>query len=216
MSKEFLMRFLSTLILIPVMVFVTIEGSIFFLTLLILSFLFSVYEWNNMKISNYTKFFGFIFLIFSFYTIFKIRINYDNNYWPFLIIIFACIATDIGGYIFGKIFKGPKLIKISPNKTFSGMIGSFFMSFLLCFILIYTKIINEEYIVNFIIFIFFVSMISQLGDILISYFKRLSNIKDTGRIIPGHGGMLDRIDGIIFAFPFSYIILLFDYFNKIV
>ena len=123
----------------------------------------------------------------------------------FLIIIFACISTDIGGYKFGKIFKGPKLIKISPNKTFSGVIGSYLMSFLLCFVLIYTNIVNEKYLINFIIFIFLVSTISQFGDILISYFKRLSNIKDTGKIIPGHGGLLDRLDGMIFAFPFSYV-----------
>ena len=216
MTKEFFLRLLSAIILFPLMLIVTIEGSIFFFTLLFLCFVCSLYEWNNMTISKYVKILGFIFLIFSFYTILKIRINYDNNYWPFLIIIFVCIATDIGGYIFGKIFKGPKLIKISPNKTFSGMIGSFLLSFLLCFTLIYTKIVNKEYIFNFIIFIFFVSMISQLGDILISYFKRLSNIKDTGNIIPGHGGLLDRIDGMIFAFPFSYIILLFEYFDKII
>ena len=216
MSKEFLMRFLSTIILLPIMVFASIEGSIFFLALFFLSFGCSVYEWNKMSLTYYIKFFGFIFLIFSFYTILKIRFNDDNNYWPFLIIIFACISTDIGGYIFGKILKGPKLIKISPNKTFSGMMGSYLISFLLCFVLIYTNIVNEEHSINFIIFIFLVSTISQLGDILISYFKRLSNIKDTGKIIPGHGGLLDRIDGMIFAFPFSYIIFLFDYFGKII
>ena len=125
MTKEFFLRTLSTIILFPLMLFATIEGAIFFFILLFFCFVFSVYEWNNMVISNYIKFFGFIFLIFSFYTILKIRINYDNNFWPFLIIIFTCIATDIGGYVFGKIFKGPKLIKISPNKTQSGMIGSF-------------------------------------------------------------------------------------------
>ena len=96
------------------------------------------------------------------------------------------------------------------------MIGSYLMSFLLCFILIFTNIVNELYLLNFIIFIFLVSTISQIGDILISYFKRLSNIKDTGKIIPGHGGLLDRIDGMIFAFPFSYIFFLFDYFSIII
>ena len=216
MAKEFLLRALSTIILLPIVVIAIIEGSIFFLTLLFLSFLCSVYEWNKMSFTYYTKFFGFVFLLFSFYTILKIRINDDNNYWNFLIIIFSCISTDIGGYMFGKIFKGPKLIKISPNKTFSGMIGSYLMSFLLCFILIFTNIVNELYLLNFIIFIFLVSTISQIGDILISYFKRLSNIKDTGKIIPGHGGLLDRIDGMIFAFPFSYIFFLFDYFSIII
>ena len=62
-------------------------------------------------------------------------------------------------------------------------------------------------LINIYVMIILISTVSQLGDILISYFKRLSNIKDTGKIIPGHGGLLDRADGMIFAFPFSYIIL---------
>ena len=216
MTNEFLMRVLSTIILFPLMVFVTIEGSKFFLILLFLCFTCSIYEWNNMKITSHVKFCGFIFLIISFYTIIKIRINEDNNYWPFFLIIFVCIATDLGGYIFGKIFKGPKLTKISPNKTFSGMIGSFFMSFLLSIFFILINIVDKENLINLVFFVFFISTISQFGDIMISYFKRLSNIKNTGNLIPGHGGMLDRIDGMIFAFPFSYTILLFDYFDKII
>ena len=104
---------------------------------------------------------------------------------------------------------------LSPNKTYAGMLGSFLLSFLLYLILINTNLINEKYYLNFLLFVFLISSVSQIGDISISYFKRLSNIKDTGKILPGHGGLLDRIDGMIFAFPMSYIILSFEYFNNI-
>ena len=121
-----------------------------------------------------------------------------------------------GGYIFGKLFKGPKLTKISPKKTYSGMVGGFI--FPLLFSLIYLKFSNKFdfklgidvnlYLIN----VFLISGISQIGDITISYFKRLSKVKDTGKIIPGHGGILDRIDGMIFAFPFAFILLKFNLF----
>ena len=161
--------------------------------------------------------FGYIFLIFSFYTIFRL-ISFDGSYHYFLTIMLICISTDIGGYIFGKIFKGPKLTKISPKKTYSGMIGGYILSIICLSIFfsssyVFTK--PGDITANIFIFILLVSTISQAGDIIISYFKRLSKVKDTGRIIPGHGGLLDRIDGMIFAFPFSYIILeinIFQYF----
>jgi phosphatidate cytidylyltransferase len=123
-----------------------------------------------------------------------------------------CASTDIGGYIFGKIFKGPKLTKISPKKTYSGVIGGYLLS-----IIFYYSFINLQYgneiNSNDLVFILLISTISQLGDITISYFKRLSKIKDTGKILPGHGGLLDRVDGMIFAFPFSYAIILSGTFN---
>ena len=127
-----------------------------------------------------------------------------------MIILFTCISTDIGGYIFGNIFKGPKLTKISPKKTYSGMIGGYILSIITIYIFFnYLNLYND----NIILFtsetflnVLLISTVSQIGDIIISFFKRLSKIKDTGKLIPGHGGLLDRIDGMIFAFPFSYII----------
>jgi phosphatidate cytidylyltransferase len=116
------------------------------------------------------------------------------------------VATDIGGYIFGKLFKGPKLTKLSPNKTYAGMIGGFFLS--LIFLSFSLQYFEMTFTINWLFFALLVSSVSQLGDIIISYFKRLSKIKDTGKIIPGHGGLLDRVDGMIFAFPFSYIAIL--------
>ena len=152
-------------------------------------------------------------ILISFYTIYKIRNEYIDSYWPFLIIISISVVTDIGGYIFGKIFKGPKLTKLSPNKTYAGVFGGYTCSIILYFTIIKTNLVDKQYFINFLVFILLISSISQFGDILISYFKRLSKIKDTGKIIPGHGGLLDRIDGIIFAFPASYLIVLIDYFN---
>ena len=155
---------------------------------------------------------GLLFLILSFYSAHLIRLNDGNNLEFFLYILIVCVSTDIGGYIFGKIFKGPKLIKISPNKTYSGVIGGYLMSIILYYLFITLNYGNEINSNDF-IFVLLISTISQLGDITISYFKRLSKIKDTGKILPGHGGLLDRIDGMIFAFPAAYIILKIIYIN---
>ena len=116
--------------------------------------------------------------------------------------------TDIGGYLFGKIIKGPKLTKISPKKTFSGMIGGYFLSIISINFFLNNAYLDRsiEFSKEVFIFVVLISTVSQLGDILISYFKRKSKIKDTGNMIPGHGGILDRVDGMLFAFPFSYIV----------
>ena len=155
------------------------------------------------------KIFGTLFLLFSFYTVYFFR---DRDLLDFLLILIICVTTDIGGYIFGKIFKGPKLIKISPNKTYAGMIGSFLLSIITSYLFAikydYTFLQNQNLFEDFyfIFLVFIISSVSQIGDLIISYFKRLSKIKNTGNIFPGHGGLLDRIDGMIFAFPFIFVI----------
>tara|TARA_B100000900_G_scaffold412208_1_gene433528 strand:+ start:1373 stop:2026 length:654 start_codon:yes stop_codon:yes gene_type:complete len=215
MKQELFKRILSSIILIPIVFYIIIKGSILFNFFLIICFLLSVYEWHFMSKKKSYYLYGFFFLIFSFYTSFEL-INFNGNNQYFLSIMLICISTDIGGYIFGKIFKGPKLIKISPKKTYSGMIGGYILSVVILFIFYHSSyLIDKTFNINeyVIIFIFFVSTISQVGDIIVSYFKRLSNIKDTGKIIPGHGGLLDRIDGMIFAFPFSYLLLKFNIFQ---
>ena len=115
--------------------------------------------------------------------------------------ILVAIMTDIGGIIFGKIFKGKKLTKISPNKTISGSIGSLIFSLLLI-PFFYKDLVNENLSALFMITIL-TSIISQLGDLFISFLKRKAQVKDTSDILPGHGGFLDRIDGLIFAIPFG-------------
>jgi len=217
MNQELFKRIISSIILIPIALFFIIKGSFLFNFFILVCFIITSYEWHKMSKKKSYYLFGFIFLIFSFYTIFKL-INFAESYHYFLTIMLICVSTDIGGFIFGKIFKGPKLIKISPKKTYAGMIGGYLFSIVILNILYSsTYFFSKSVEITFDIFVFIllVSTISQIGDIIISYFKRISKIKDTGKIIPGHGGLLDRIDGMIFAFPFSYIILkinIFQYF----
>ncbi len=208
MLKEFEKRLLSSLILIPIAVFFIIQGSVFFIFFLSLFFLATSYEWLKMnKKNNFMKIFGIIFLFFSFYAAFYLRGQSGLNFFLFIIIV--CIFTDIGGYVFGKTFKGPKLTKISPNKTYAGVIGSFLFSTIagLVFIKFIEDIIfkNDDQLIV-ILWILFISLISQIGDLIISYFKRKAKLKDTGKILPGHGGLLDRIDGLIFVVPSIYLL----------
>ena len=219
MKKELEKRIYSSLIIIPISLFFLIQGSVFFTFFLCTLFLATSYEWMNMSKKNIPiKFLGIAFLIFSFYSAYKLRNHAGLD--PFILIILVCIFTDIGGYVFGKFFKGPKLTKISPNKTYAGAIGGFILSVVA--VLTYKNYINLEplfvfsvsekfgynFDLSFLIFILAISLISQIGDLIISYFKRLAKVKDTGKIIPGHGGILDRIDGLIFAIPFSYIFII--------
>ena len=123
----------------------------------------------------------------------------------FLYVLFICFFSDIGGYVIGKSIGGKKLIKISPNKTISGTIGSFLFSLLP--LLLFYNYDQYEYplSINNFLFCLLISLVCQLGDLFISYIKRKANVKDTGNILPGHGGFLDRVDGIIFAVPFVFI-----------
>ena len=209
MSKELLKRFLSSLVLITLVIIIIIQGGIIFNLFLLICFFLTLFEWHKMsrKYNHYIP--GIFFLIFSYFSIYYLTNQINNDYSYFLFILLICISTDIGGYVAGKIIKGPKLSKISPKKTYAGMIGSFLLSiifsnfFLEIFVLDNTIYMSLEIL----IFVISVSAISQIGDLIVSYFKRISKIKDTGKLIPGHGGILDRIDGMIFAFPFSFIII---------
>ena len=161
------------------------------------------------------KIIGLFVLVISFFSIYKLRNDFNGEYiWVFFVLL-ICISTDLGGYIFGKTLKGPKITKISPNKTYSGVIGSYIFSYVLsinfCF-LFKNYFLNNSYL-EISIIIFLISTVSQIGDLSISFFKRLSNLKDTGNLIPGHGGLLDRIDGMIFSFPFFYLLILLKIFK---
>ena len=208
MNDELTKRIFSSLILIPIALFFIIKGSFLFNFFIIICFLVTSYEWHKMSRKKSYYLFGLLFLIISFYSAYKIRTTVGEDYIYFIIILLICISTDIGGYIFGKILKGPKLTKISPKKTYSGVFGGYLLSIIVANSFIDYVGLNfhiEEFVIVIII-----STISQLGDITVSYFKRLSKLKNTGKLIPGHGGILDRIDGMIFAFPFFYIINLIN------
>jgi len=211
-NKEFINRTLSSLALITGLIFIILKIPIFLNFLIIIVLLLSAYEWHKMVKQISLKFCGFLFIIISFFSVYKV-INLGESFLNFIFVLLICISTDIGGYVFGKILKGPKLTKISPNKTYSGMIGGYLISILSVIIFIFLTgfVGNTEYVSNLtyvILLTFLISSISQIGDLVISFFKRLSGLKNTGNIIPGHGGILDRIDGMIFAFPFYYIIFL--------
>ncbi len=202
MNKELIKRILSSIVLIPIALFFIVKGSILFLFFISICFLIVSYEWHMMSKNKTYYFYGFIFLIFSFITIYFLQ---TSDYRATLLVAAICVSTDIGGYVFGKLFKGPKLTKFSPNKTYAGMIGGYFLSLISITMIPFMKfdiMQSSEFL-----FIIGISSVSQIGDITISYFKRLSKIKDTGKIIPGHGGLLDRVDGMIFAFPFAAVIL---------
>ena len=218
MKKEFEKRILSSLIIIPISLFFIIQGSVFFAFFLSIVFLLTSYEWIKMcKKLNSLKFFGIIFLLLSFFHTFLFRENI--GLYNFLFVVLICIFTDLGGYIFGKTFKGPKLTKISPNKTYVGVFGSFICSLIIGILMLNNfpvslKILTEEEIylgfntktqLFYLVLILSISLISQIGDLMISYFKRLVKVKDTGKIVPGHGGLLDRLDGLIFVIPTFYI-----------
>ena len=207
MIKEFEKRLLSSFILIPIAIFFIIKGSVLFIFFLSILFIITSHEWIKMnKKNDLLKYLGISFLLFSFYATFKIR--EENNLKYFLFIITICIFTDIGGYLFGKVFKGPKLTKISPKKTYTGVFGSFLLSLiigLIFFNYLEINIVNTDPL-PLILLILSISLISQIGDLIISYFKRKAKLKDTGKILPGHGGLLDRIDGLVFVMPLIYLL----------
>jgi len=209
-KEEIIKRVLSSIILLPIVLFFIIKGSFLFNFFIFICFLITTYEWLKLSKNNLLKLFGTIFIVISFYTIFNIRNEFDRDYFHLLLVVIICVSTDIGGYVFGNIFKGPKLTKISPKKTYSGVIGSFLLSLIFTnlFLDFLSNVETFEFTKKMFLFILLVSLVSQIGDIIISYFKRKSKIKDTGTIIPGHGGILDRIDGMIFALPFAYVFFL--------
>ena len=211
MNKELLIRVLSSLIILPIVFFFIIKGSIFFNFFILILLLLTLYEWHQLSFKKRYYLPGLIFIFLSFFAFYFLR--KEGDYIFFWLIFLTCIATDIGGYIFGRILKGPKLTKISPNKTYAGMFGGFILPII--FVSIYLNNLtllsldntDGEMNLKILIIVLSISFISQIGDLVISFFKRKAKIKDTGKIIPGHGGLLDRIDGMIFAFPFCFILI---------
>ena len=210
MNNELLKRIITSVFLSGLSIFFIINGPFLFSLFLIIILYLSILEWRNLSVSKTSYFLGILFLILSIISAFLLK---NSNFLFFWLVILISVFSDIGGFVFGKVFKGPKLTKISPNKTYSGVFGSLIFSLIIGFIYIHY---NEQFLtkfnlnyLNLIMIILLISIINQIGDLIISYFKRLKNIKNTGKILPGHGGLLDRIDGIIFTIPSSYIMNLF-------
>ena len=186
MKTEFSKRVASSIILLPIVIYCIMKGSVLFNFLLIVSFLIVLYEWHNLEKRNLFKIIGIFFIIFSFFSFYKIRNISDSSLDNIILLLTICISTDIGGYVFGKILKGPKLTKISPNKTISGVLGSYIFSIISVVIIFHSNYIYGQLenfsLLNF-LYILVISTISQIGDIIISYFKRLSNVKNTGNVL---------------------------------
>ena len=226
MSKNLLKRIITSIILLILLIFINFSHQyIFILSVLILgalicfevNSLFSKLLIKSNSKKNYSlkkfnsNFFFLNILAFSYIFFIFCNLSYEihKSESPifFLYIISICFFTDIGGYVFGKIIGGKKLSKISPNKTISGTLGSFILSIFPLIFFINFNYLDLELDFKNTIFCLLISLISQLGDLFISFIKRKAEIKDTGNLLPGHGGFLDRLDGIIFAVPFSYILI---------
>ena len=209
-------RLLTSLLLLMIIFFSLKNSTVLFFLFLAISY-FSLIEFNNLfknifKKINKLYFFSFLASV-IYISIFSLIIWYflipfnNKNITTLIFLILICISTDIGGFIFGKLVGGKKLTQISPNKTYSGVFGSIFLSITFghFYYIFYKTYLIFEF--NYLILIIIISLISQIGDLIISFLKRKAKIKDTGSILPGHGGILDRIDGILFALPFGIILI---------
>ena len=215
MISELKKRIITSIVLIGIFLFCYFIHAYFFYALIAIVSLISWIESNNIfkkiklrkSLKNINVFLSFIYL--SFFAFIVCYSYYEKISLIFILLV--CIFSDVGGYIIGKTIGGKKLTKISPKKTISGSIGSLFFSIIPLFILnIYD---NDEYPIKIFIFLLclLISLACQIGDLFISYLKRKAKVKDTGNILPGHGGLLDRIDGIILAVPVGIVGLIIIY-----
>ena len=208
---------LITSFVLGVIFFFSILSEVILIFVLIIIFIqlyFEFYSLINKILSKKQKFIlfliSFLILIYIFIFILCIAINFldkqNNNFFILMMSISVCIASDIGGYVFGKFFKGKKLTSISPKKTYSGLFGAYILSVMSSYLIFY-NFFSLNYIITFSVI---VSTVSQSGDLFVSYLKRKAKLKDTGEFLPGHGGLLDRLDGILFAIPFALALSLYQ------
>ncbi len=207
-------RILTSLIIFPASIFFLVQGGYLLLFFLLTVFFIANYELLSVFKKKTTILFIDLILILSLFSIYLLRDTDQISLKLLIWLIILTICSDIGGYTFGKIFKWKKLTKISPKKTISGVLGSFILSLFSLYIAenisitssLYIKYLEPKFFFLAIIF----SLTAQAGDLVISYFKRLEKIKDTGKILPGHGGIFDRIDGLMFVIILGYILYNFN------
>ena len=207
-------RIFTSIIALPLSLFFIFKGGYFLLFFLLSIFFVANYELFSVFGKKTTILFLDLILILSLYSIYYLSDLNEISFYILLWIIILVVCSDIGGYVFGKIFKWKKLTKISPRKTLSGVFGSFIFSLFSVFIanamfsssqVIPIDFLDPKFFFLAIIF----SLIAQAGDLTISYFKRIEKVKDTGKILPGHGGILDRIDGLMFVVILAFVLIYF-------
>ena len=213
MKDDIFKKRLITSVILIFLIFLVFYSVYALISSLLIIGILSILEFLNLTKRIYNKKIYFIisnFFYVFFITIFSISFfilySFQQTKFILLVLLLGCISSDMGGYIFGKIFKGPKLTKISPKKTIAGSLGSFILTCATISGLIY----YETNVFNFSIILigFMTSFFCQLGDLFFSYLKRKAKIKDTGNFLPGHGGILDRLDGIFFGIPFGFVTLI--------
>jgi len=216
--NEITKRIITSIVLLSILGLTYLYSFIMILSVILISIInwiefysliSKIFKKNNKK----EKFLRFIikgfslgYLLFFSFVIFIIESNYQNLEIFLFFSIAVCIASDMGGLIIGKTIKGKKLTKISPNKTISGSVGSFIFSTTM--IPLFKQFLDNNNIYLLILFTLIISLTSQLGDLFISFLKRKAKVKDTGDLLPGHGGFLDRVDGIIFAVPIGLLLFI--------
>ena len=213
-------RILTSLIIFPLSIFFIFQGGYFLLPFLLTVFFIANFELFLVFKKKTTILFLDLILIISLFSVYYLRNHSETSLKLLIWFIILTICSDIGGYVFGKIFKWKKLTKISPKKTLSGVLGSFTLSLLSLFLLeiILTYFFSDGIRSKPITFLepefFFLAIIlsltAQVGDLTISYFKRLEKIKDTGKILPGHGGIFDRIDSLMFVLILGFLLYNFN------
>ena len=213
MNKEMKKRIFTSVLLISLLIAMNFYSYIMITALVVISIILwiefyalisKILKKNKLKdkvLRHLYKTISLLYLLLLICFIIAIETSYPNLKLYLIYSVLTAILSDIGGLVFGKTFKGKKLTKISPNKTISGSIGSFLFSLLLV-PFFYQELIALS-ILSLIVITLMISLVSQLGDLFISYLKRAANVKDTSDLLPGHGGFLDRLDGVIFSIPFG-------------
>ena len=213
MSNELKKRIITSIVLLTLLTLMYFYSFILIISLIVISSV-SWFEFSELMSKIFYKkkmlklIFKFLSLLYiSSLTLAILYVVSNKIELKFFLVypILVSIASDIGGLTFGKIFKGKKLTKISPNKTISGSIGSFFLSFLL--IPFFYELFTDQKITSLIIITAIISLTTQLGDLFISIIKRKARVKNTSDLLPGHGGILDRIDGLMFALPIGFLLI---------
>ena len=219
MSTELKKRIITSLMLLALLMLMYFYSFIMIISLIVISMIcwvefYALISKIIKKDSIKDKFFRFLYkstslLYFSLLIFFLIYIEtYHSNLNIYILYsLLVAIFSDIGGFVFGKTFKGKKLTKISPNKTISGSIGSFVLS--LSLIPFFNNVLADHNLLILSLVTILISLASQIGDLCISFLKRKAKVKHTSNILPGHGGFLDRVDGIIFTIPMGFALLNF-------